>query len=184
MMGESPARQAASATQPRTPSPPVPTLLQASVPRACSLGVSLKSSRPGQDPPPAAPRLPPTPRLRGLTWGRGPALPTAPSSSSARRRGPGAPAMAGRSGLGHRCHLRNRARRLIPGGQRARGRSRHGPPRPREGPGGVPGLPPRPAAAAPPAASSSALLGPSQAGRYQTRCPLSLCPDLLLGAPS
>lgn len=73
--------------------------------------------------PSCRPRHPrrPLPGLRGLTWGRGPALPTAPSSSSARRSGPGAPAMAGRSGLGHRCHLRNRARRLIPGGRRAAG---------------------------------------------------------------
>lgn len=52
----------------------------------------------------------PAPGPAGLTWGRGPALPTAPSSSSARRSGPGAPAMAGLSGLGHRCHLRHRAR--------------------------------------------------------------------------
>lgn len=100
---------------------PVPTPLEATVPSACGRGVSLKSRRPSQDPPPAALPPPPFPGLHGLTWGRGPALPTAPSSSSARRSGPGAPAMSGRSGLNHRCHLRNRARRLIPGGRRAAG---------------------------------------------------------------
>lgn len=79
-----------------------------------------------QDTAPAARSTPSPlpPGSPGLTWGRGPALPTAPSSRSARRSGLGAPAMAGRSGLGHRCHLRNRARRLSPGGRR--GRSRRG----------------------------------------------------------
>lgn len=71
---------------------------------------------------PAAPPPPPVSSgSLGLTWGRGPALPTTPSSRSARRSGPGVPAMAGSSGLGHRCHLRNRVRRLIPGGWRAAG---------------------------------------------------------------
>lgn len=73
-----------------------------------------------------------SPGSPGLTWGRGPALPTAPSSRSARRRRLGVLAMAGRSGLGHSCHLRNRAPRLIPAGLRGE-ELVWGPPRPPAG---------------------------------------------------
>lgn len=81
-----------------------------------------------------------SPGSPGLTWGRGPALPTAPSSRSARRSRLGVRAMAGRSGLGHSCHLRNRAPRLIPAGLRGEELAWGRPARPREGSGGVPVL--------------------------------------------
>lgn len=119
---------------------------------------------PGARSPQGAPMPPPPlpPGAAGLTWGRGPALPTAPSSSSARQSGLGARAMAGRSGPGHRCHLRNRARRLIPGGRRRRGRSRRGAAPPAGGAGGVPRLPPRQPRGLPP--TNSPLACRSRAG--------------------
>lgn len=46
--------------------------------------------------------------------------------------------MAGRSGLGHSCHLRNRAPRLIPAGAAGEEPAWGRPARPQEGPGGVP----------------------------------------------
>lgn len=124
--------------------------------------------RPSRDPAPAALRaprlLPIPPGATGLTWGRGPTLPTAPSSSSARQSGLGARAMAGRSGPGHRCHLRNRARRLIPGGRRRRGRSRRGAAPPAGGAGGVPRFLPQP-----PGASSISHLSDPGRGHWALR---------------
>lgn len=144
---------------------PVPTPLKATVPSACGRGVSLKSRRPSQDPPPAAlppPRFPRAPRPH-LGAGAGPAHRPEQQQRQAER--PGGAGHVGRSGLNHRCHLRNRARRLIPGGRAAGGGrgggAGAGPPRPREGPGGVPGLPPRPAE---PLAVPAALLSPSRPG--------------------
>lgn len=49
-------------------------------------------------------------------------------------------AMAGRSGLGHSCHLRNRAPRLIPAGLRGEELAWGRPARPQEESGGVPVL--------------------------------------------
>lgn len=72
--------------------------------------------------------------------------------------------MAGRSGPGHRCHLRNRARRLIPGGRRRRGRSRRGAAPPAGGAGGVPRLQPGPPGASPPHRPSPVGPGPGAPG--------------------
>lgn len=121
-----------------------PELLNSSVsfcPEPCAfprLGSWSFRSSPGAPPLAPAPAehrsvpLPFVARSPGLTWGRGPALPTAPSSRSARRRRLGVTAMAGRSGLGHSCHLRNRAARLIPAGLRGEELA-WGPPRPPAG---------------------------------------------------
>lgn len=124
---------------------------------------------------PQGPLRPPrSPGAAGLTWGRGPALPTAPSSSSARQSGLGARAMAGRSGPGHRCHLRNRARRLIPGGPRRRGRSRRGAAPPAGGAGGVPRLQPGPPGASPHTAPRQSVPGPGHRALRSGRGPLGL----------
>lgn len=93
-------------------------------PRLGSWSFRSSPGTPPLAPAPAEHRSVPLPfvaRSPGLTWGRGPALPTAPSSRSARRSRLGVTAMAGRSGLGHSCHLRNRAARLIPAGLRGGG---------------------------------------------------------------
>lgn len=134
------------ATQPKAPTPGAPLPSEPRVRRRRSRSFA---QVPPPRPAPAArcASAAPGPGLRVLTWGRGPALPTAPSSSSARRSGPGAPAMARRSGLGHRCHLRNRARRLIPGGRRAAGEEpARGRPARGRGQAGSPAFLPHPAA--------------------------------------
>lgn len=102
--------------------PPVPTLLEASVPPACSLGVSLKSRPPCQDPPPAAPPPPPYPAASQPHLGAGAGPAHRPEQQQRQAERPG--------GAGHGGALRTgpslppaepRARRLIPGGQRAAG---------------------------------------------------------------